>query len=70
MPVEKNEKAKGEHFNHLEVLGRLLCCISPWLESKDSSGRETKIKEKLKSLVLKSIHNAVNPSSPDYMAFS
>jgi len=49
MPVEKNEKAKGEHFNHLEVLGRLLCCISPWLESKDSSGRETKIKEKFKN---------------------
>ena len=71
MPVEKNEKAKGnEHFTYLEALGRLLCGISPWLESKESSRRENKIKEKLKILIMKSIHNAVNPLSPDYMTFS
>jgi hypothetical protein len=40
------------------------------LESKESSGRETKIKEKLKSLELKIIHNIVNPSSPEYMSLS
>ena len=71
MPVENNKKAKGnEHFTYLEALGRLLCGISPWLESKESSRREIKIKEKIKILALKSIHNAVNPLSPDYMIFS
>ena len=41
------------------------------LESKESSERERKIKEKLKNSDLKSIiHNAVNPSSHDYMTFS
>ena len=71
MPVEKKEKAYGfEHFTYLEGLGRLLCGISPWLESNESSRREIKIKEKLKILALKSIHNAVNPLSPDYMTFS
>ncbi len=39
--------------------------ISPWLENKESSGRERKIKEKLKILALKSIHNAVDPLSLD-----
>ena len=71
MPIEKNKKAAGnENFTHLEALGRLLCGISSWIESNESSGREIKIKEKLKTLVLKSIHNAVNPLSPDYMTFS
>lgn len=46
MTVEKNENAKGrEHFTHLEALGRLLYGISSWLESKESSERERKIKE-------------------------
>ncbi len=71
MPVEKNVKGKEEeHFAYLEALGRILCGISPWFESKESYGRERKIKEKLKSLALKSIHNAVDPSSHDYMIFS
>ena len=71
MPVEKNVKRKEkEHFTYLEALGRLLCGISPWLENKESFGRERSIKEKLKILALKSIHNAVDPSSHDYMTFS
>ena len=71
MPVEKNVKRKvKEHFTYLEALGRLLCGISPWLENKESFGRERKIKEKLKILALKSIHNAVDPLSFDYMTFS
>jgi len=71
MPVEKHEKIKGnEHFTHHEELGHLLCGISPWLKFKESSGRVIKLKEKLNTLILKSIHNAVNPSSLYYITFT
>ncbi len=66
MPIENNGNVKRiEHFTYLEALGRLLCGIAPWFESKESSEREKKIKEKLKILALKSIHNAVDPLSLD-----
>ena len=70
MKVEKNGNVKRrEHFTHLEAIVPLLSRISPWLESKESSERERKIKEKLKNLTLKNIHNVVNPSSLVYDFF-
>lgn len=71
MPVEQQKNASGrEHFAYLEALGRLLCGIAPWLESGESTGKEGEQRAELTRLAKKGIHNAVNPSSPDYMNFT
>ena len=71
MPVEQQEGASGrEHFTYLEGFGRLLCGISPWLESGETTGREGEQRAELTALALKGIRNAVDPASPDFMNFS
>ncbi|MDR3251623.1 MAG: DUF2264 domain-containing protein [Tannerella sp.] len=71
MPVEQQKDATGrEHFAYLEALGRLLCGISPWIESGETAGKEGKQRAELTALALKGIRNAVDPASPDYMNFT
>lgn len=74
MPVEKidgvntgNDRAE---VTHLEALGRSFCGISPWLNLPPDNTEEGKLRAKYTDLVIKSIANAVDPESPDYMSFS
>ncbi|RCW55406.1 DUF2264 domain-containing protein [Halanaerobium sp. ST460_2HS_T2] len=72
MPVEgEDDRVK---FSYLEAFGRTLSGIAPWLElnSKevDLDSAEKKRLEKYTKLARKSIKNAVNPDSADYMVFA
>jgi len=72
MPVEgEDDRVK---FSYLEAFGRTLSGIAPWLElnSKevDLDSEEKKRLEKYTKLARKSIKNAVNPDSADYMVFA
>ena len=72
MPVEgEDERVK---FSYLEAFGRSLSGIAPWLELNSKAvDLEAAEKEKLKKyteLARKSIKNAVNPKSKDYMVFT
>lgn len=74
MPVETadgvntgNDRAA---VSHLEALGRSFCGISPWLNLPPDNTEEGKLRAKYTDLVIKSIANAVDPESPDYMSFS
>ena len=74
MPVETidgvntgNDRAE---VTHLEALGRSFCGISPWLNLPPDNTEEGKLRAKYTDLVIKSIANAVDPESPDYMSFS
>ena len=74
MPVEAidgvntgNDRAE---VTHLEALGRSFCGISPWLNLPPDNTEEGKLRAKYTDLVIKSIANAVDPESPDYMSFS
>jgi len=55
---------------HLEALGRLLAGISPWLELGPDETQEGKLRQHYINLAVKSISNAVNPESPDFLNFS
>lgn len=71
MPVETNSgnTRSREQVSHLEALGRSFCGIAPWLNLPDDNTPEGKQRKQLKELVIKSLQNAVDPSSPDYMPF-
>lgn len=69
MPVE--EVAKGRSaYTHLEAFGRLLAGMAPWLELGPGDSREGRLREKYILLARKCLHNATDPTGPDFMNFN
>ena len=72
MPIETNDglnTGKRKEVTHLEAFGRSFCGIAPWLELGADNTKEGKLRAKYIELCKKSLQNAVNPESPDYMRF-
>ena len=72
MPVEVfdgTNEGKRADVSHLEALGRSLDGIAPWLNLGEDDSWEGKQRAEMIDLVVRSIANAVNPVSPDYMPF-
>jgi hypothetical protein len=71
MPVETlpglEERRK---VTHLEAFGRLMAGMAPWLEIGPDGTKEGKIRQHYIELVVKSLANAVNPESADFMNFT
>lgn len=55
---------------YLECFGRLMAGIAPWLALPDDAGPEGQLRQRLRGLALQSLANAVDPSNPDYLAWS
>lgn len=72
MPVESiaTDIQKRKEVTHLEALGRLITGISTWLELGPDDTIEGRLRAKYIDLALKSITNAVDPESPDYLNFN
>ncbi|AVR45587.1 hypothetical protein C7S20_10090 [Christiangramia fulva] len=72
MPVELSPHAwdNRTHVTYLEAFGRLLSGMAPWLELGPDKTQEGKLRAKYIDLARKSIHNATNPQSPDFMNFT
>lgn len=72
MPVETTAGAWDDrtHVTYLEAFGRLLSGMASWLELGPDGTDEGKLREKYIQLSLRSIHNATDPASPDFMNFS
>ncbi len=66
MPYESNDM-EGQKFTYLEAFARVFNGIAPWLELGVDNSDEGKTREKYIKLALKSISNAVNPNSDDYI---
>ncbi len=72
MPVETNGEPDTQNrklVSHLEALGRSFAGIAPWLNLGPDNTPEGKLRAKYIDLCVKSIANAVDPASPDYMRF-
>jgi hypothetical protein len=69
MPVE----AKGagrEKFTYLEAFGRLMAGMAPWLELGPDETTEGRLRKKYIDLTIACIHNATDPTGPDFMNFT
>ena len=73
MPVETrdglNTGNDRKEATHLEALGRSFAGIAPWLNLPVDETKEGKLRAEYIDLVVKSLTNAVDPESPDYMPF-
>jgi hypothetical protein len=69
MPVEEAEGANRQTVTHLEALGRLVAGIAPWIELAGSDA-ESALRAKYGDLTRRAIHNAVDPSSKDFLNFT
>ncbi len=70
MPIEclpGNEENRSS-FAHLEILGRTLCGMAPWLEVK-TVGEEEELRQEYAELARQAIDAATDPASPDYVNF-
>jgi len=72
MTVESaaNQEADRKKYSYLEALGRTLAGMAPWLELGPDDTAEGKLREKYIGLAVKSIRNATDPASPDFMNFT
>ena len=67
MPYESPDtEQKRRDFSYLEALGRTLCGMGPWLELE---GERDPRQAEYRDLARRALTNAVDPASPDYMAF-
>lgn len=71
MPYESpDQSGERRQFSYLEALGRTLCGIAPWLENDVvTDSREARLQAEYRDAARKALANAVDPKSPDYMAF-
>jgi hypothetical protein len=54
---------------YMECFGRLISGVAPWLALPDDASAEGKTRARLRQLALQSYANAVDPDSPDYLAW-
>ena len=69
MPVEEANSDRSQ-VTHLEAFGRLLSGMAPWLELGPDDTKEGQLRKKYIVLAQNSIHNATNPTAPDFMNFN
>jgi hypothetical protein len=72
MPVEcfPGSLEGRKAVTYLEAFGRTLSGLAPWLEATSLQTEENRQREKILTVTLSSIKNAVNPSSANYMNFT
>lgn len=54
---------------YMECFGRLMAGVAPWLSLPDDDTAEGKQRKQLREWALQSYKNAVDPKSPDYLAW-
>jgi hypothetical protein len=60
---------RNKNVTYMEAFGRLMAGLAPWLTLPDDNSLEGKQRKQLKEWALLSYANAVNPNSPDYLAW-
>ena len=69
LPTHDWEKSRT-NYAPLEAFGRTLSGIAPWLELGPDETPEGKLRTKFIDLSVKSLVNATDPSSPDFLNFN
>jgi hypothetical protein len=69
LPTNDWERSRT-NFAPLEAFGRSLAGIAPWLELGPDDSAEGKVRARFIDLAVKSLANATDPQSPDFMNFN
>jgi hypothetical protein len=68
-PIVDNKSSRTKAA-YLEAFARTLSGIAPWLQLDEGDSYEKKLREEYRIFALKSLSNAVNPKSKDFMQWS
>lgn len=71
-PVEVSPTWDGRDkaVTYLECFGRLIAGVAPWLSLPDDETAEGRVRKRLREDALKAYAHAVDPASPDYIAWT
>jgi hypothetical protein len=69
LEVSPNWDGRNKKVAYMECFGRLMAGIAPWLSLPDDDTAESKQREQLRTWALAAYKNAVDPQSPDYLAW-
>lgn len=69
MEVSPRWDGRNKDVGYLEAFGRLTAGLSFWLGLPDDATTESKQRSQLRDWTLQSMEHAVNPKSPDYLAW-
>jgi hypothetical protein len=71
MPIEcaPGQLESRRECTHLEVFGRLLSGLAPWLELEGLTGPEATLQTRYRQLARTGIAHGTDPASPDHMNF-
>ncbi|WP_214226606.1 DUF2264 domain-containing protein [Pedobacter sp. B4-66] len=64
-----DNKAQRIQVQYLEVLGRVLSGIAPWLQLEGGSAAEKALRQEYRDMVLKGLANALDSNKKDFMRF-
>ena len=64
-----DNKDQRVQVQYLEVLGRVLSGIAPWLQSEGGSAEEVALRKQYRQWALAGLHNALDSTAKDYMRF-
>lgn len=72
MPVEAvaGTEADRARYTHLEAVGRLLCGMAPWLELRELTDDEERLRAEFAALARATLIHSVDPASPGLLNFS
>ena len=69
LEVSPNWDGRSKKVAYMECFGRLMAGIAPWLTLPDDDTVEGTQRKQLREWALASYRNAVDPQSPDYLAW-
>lgn len=69
LEVSPNWDGRSKKVAYMETFGRLMAGIAPWLSLPDDDTAEGKQRRQLREWALQAYKNAVDPASPDYLAW-
>lgn len=69
LEVSPNWDGRNKRVAYMECFGRLMAGIAPWLSLPDDGTAESRQRQQLRTWALASYRNAVDPASPDYLAW-
>ena len=69
LEVSPNWDGRNKKVAYMEAFGRLMAGIAPWLTLPDDETAEGKQHKQLREWALAAYKNAVDPQSPDYLAW-
>lgn len=69
LEVSPNWDGRSKKVAYMECFGRLMAGIAPWISLPDDGTAEGRQRKQLREWALASYKNAVDPESPDYLAW-